>query len=85
MLFRPQNQVFEDINAIVSSEFKDDITSIASFTCHYLNKQLIVEVEVAMQSSLTINEANVIAAKLRETLIAKVPDIDDVDVRLDLN
>ena len=76
--------MYDDINAIVSGEFTDEIISVGAFTCHYLNNQLIAEVEVEMASSISIAEARVIATRLRESLINKIHDVDDADVRLAL-
>jgi len=81
---RPQSQIKHDVEQVLKQpEFKD-IRGISHFTCHFLTNRLTVQLELILDPDLTIHQAANIARDVRAAVAGAVPDVQDVDVHLEL-
>ena len=81
VLMRPQNKIENDVKETISEI--PEILGITHIYCHYLNKKLTVQVNIILNSSLLISDAQKIASLARKK-IEKIKDIDAADLHLEL-
>lgn len=84
-LMRPQVEIEADVMKVLQKpHFVEHIQGLTHFTCHYVDGQLTVQMEVVMSQNIKIREAKQIALELNDEIRAHVEDVKRVDVHLEL-
>lgn len=81
-MMRPQRKIEKDIRKALLPI--PEVLSVTHIYCHFINQRLTVQVNLEMEPSLRISEAQQIAVNARRLLEA-IPDIDAADIHLELN
>lgn len=58
---------------------------LSHFTCHFIESELTVQLELILDHDRTIGEAGEIANKLAEALTAQIEDVRWADIHLELS
>ena len=82
LLMRPQNEIEDDVRKILNKI--PEIIGITHIYCHYLNQQLSVQVNIMLDTTMRISDAQKIASTARMK-IEQIKDIDDADLHLELD
>jgi len=85
-LMRAEKEILKDVLSVLkgNEEFKQ-IYGITHFTTHFLKNTLTVQLEVAMDTTLRIEEAQHVAAKFGKEITKQIPDVTWADIHLELN
>ena len=80
-LMRPQKEIEQDIVAVTNGY--NEIKQVTHIVCHYLEGKLSVQLDIELDSNQTISQAKLFVNQLKLE-IKKIPDIDDIDIHLEL-
>lgn len=83
-LMRAQSAIEADCARVWQSPEFSVIVGVTHFTCHFINNQLSVQMELVMSESLTISQAREVARKLDKAIRRSVKDVTAVDCHLEL-
>ena len=82
VLMRPQREIEDDVKKALAEI--PEIKGITHIYCHYLNQELIVQVNILLDTEIRILDAQKIAS-LARIRIEKIKDIDTADLHLELD
>ena len=80
-LMRPHAEIEADVRAHVAQV--DEVESVASVACHFLNGVVLVQAEIVVDDSLTLQQAKQIGGRVRGAIL-DVEDVHEADVHLEL-
>lgn len=86
-LMRPQHLIERDVQHVLSdphSSFAPHLLGVSHFTCHWLDQQLTIQLELAFRTDLTISQAARVAEDIEATILEKIHDVNHVDIHLEL-
>ena len=79
---RPQTEIESDVKKMLTEI--PEIQGITHIYCHYLNRELTVQVNILLDEEMQICDAQKIASKARMK-IEEIKDIDVADLHLELD
>ena len=82
VLMRPQSEIEDDVKKVLNEI--PEIIGTTHIYCHYLNQQLNVQVNIMLDTKMSICDAQKIASTARMK-IEQIKDIDDADLHLELD
>lgn len=87
LLMRPQHLIERDVQRVLSdphSSFAPHLLGVSHFTCHWLDQQLTIQLELAFRTDLTISQAARVAADIEAAILENIHDVNHVDIHLEL-
>jgi len=81
-LMRPHAEIEAEVRANVAKKV-EEVESVASVACHFLNGVVMVQTEIVVDDALTLQEAKQIGGRVRAAIL-EVQDVSEADVHLEL-
>jgi len=80
-LMRPHREIEIDVREAVATV--SEVEQVANVACHFLNGVTIVQTEIVVDNTLTLQDAKQIAGRVRQAIL-EVEDVSEADVHLEL-
>lgn len=82
-LLRSHTEIEEELHKIAKE--LEDIEDISHVSYHFLDQTLRVEINILINNTKTIKEAQEIASTFKKEVINRIPEISVADIHLDLD
>jgi divalent metal cation (Fe/Co/Zn/Cd) transporter len=84
-LMRPQEEIERDVQQVLRKPRYSQIQGYTHFQCHYVDHRLTVQLQMVLDGSQRIRQAETLAKDLKEAIVEEILDVNSADIHLELS